>query len=68
MIPPLIKTNQLTRRDKMNILKQWRTDNSLTQTEAAKILGYKSYVSVSYFESGARKIPNRLMKMIKLLE
>lgn len=49
-------------------MKQWRTDNNLTQAEAAKILGYKSYVSVSYFESGARKITSRLHKTLELLK
>ena len=52
----------------MNIIKKWRTANSLTQKQAADLLGYKSYVSINYFENGARKIPMRLLKTIQFFE
>ena len=41
----------------MNIVKQFRDKYSLTQQQAADRLGYKSWVSVSYWETGKRPIP-----------
>tara|TARA_R110000824_G_scaffold315136_1_gene502226 strand:- start:41 stop:241 length:201 start_codon:yes stop_codon:yes gene_type:complete len=47
------------------ILKHWRLTNNLSQTQAAKELGYASYVSISYFETGKREIPNYLLVSLK---
>lgn len=47
------------------ILKAWRLTNNLSQTQAAKELGYASYVSISYFETGKRAIPNYLLVSLK---
>lgn len=47
------------------ILKAWRLTNNLSQTQAAKELGYASYVSISYFETGKRVMPNYLLVSLK---
>ena len=47
------------------ILKSWRLKNNLSQTQAAKELGYASYVSISYFETGKRAMPNYLLVLLK---
>ena len=52
-------------KDPKEILKAWRLKNNLSQTQAAKELGYASYVSISYFETGKRAIPNYLLVSLK---
>ena len=52
-------------KDPKEILKAWRLTNNLSQTQAAKVLGYASYVSISYFETGKRVIPNYLLVSLK---
>ena len=47
------------------LIKSWRRVNGFGQAEAAKILGYASYQSISYFETGRRKVPNQTKHLIK---
>jgi predicted transcriptional regulator len=48
-----------------NLMKKWRTQMGLSQAEAAKALGYRSYTSISYFETNHRKVPTRTLLLMK---
>jgi DNA-binding transcriptional regulator YiaG len=48
-------------------LKQWRTSRHLTQSQAAALVGAKSYRTWQAWERGQNGIPRWIPKMLELL-
>lgn len=58
----------ITDDEKMALVKEWRKSNGYTQQQAAEKLGYSSRVTVGYFETGARRIPDWVLSTVNLLK
>jgi transcriptional regulator with XRE-family HTH domain len=58
----------ITDAEKITLVKEWRKSNGYTQQQAADELGYSSRVTVGYFETGSRRIPDWVLSTINLLK
>ena len=45
----------------------WRTNNNLTQKQAAEALGYKSPSGIGYYERGDRGTPKEVLERLEFV-